>query len=83
MGTEQPLLRPAISQPSSSTQAAVCGTAGSSSSTTTTAMLQGHYIDNLGSILLVKEHPTSSHNQKPTFEYVGHTDKHLQFQKPS
>lgn len=76
------MLRPAISQPSSSTQAAVGSSAGSSSSSTT-AVLQGHYIDNLGSILLVKEHPTASHNQKPTFAYVGHTDKHLQFQKPS
>lgn len=79
------MLRPAISQPSSSSQAAVGSSAGggSTTTTTTTAVLQGQYIDNLGSILLVKEHPTASHNQKPTFAYVGHTDKHLQFQKPS
>lgn len=45
-------------------------------------MLQGQYVDNMGSILFVKEQPTASHNAKPTYAYVGHTDKQLDFKRP-
>jgi hypothetical protein len=45
--------------------------------------LQGQYVDNMGSILLVKEQPTAAHNAKPTYSYVGHTEKQLQFSKAS
>jgi hypothetical protein len=55
--------------------------AGSSSST---SALQGQYVDSLGSILLVKEQQTApGQNAKPAYLYVGHTDKQLQFTKPS
>lgn len=91
LATEQPTLHnPSISQlPGGVTTAAAAAAAGGSGGSASAgangsgALLQGQYVDNLGSILLMKEAPVVSHNQKPTFVYVGHTDKQLQFQKPS
>jgi hypothetical protein len=71
LATEQPVLKPTITQ------------ASSSNGTSTTGTLHGQYVDNLGSILLVKEQPTAAHNTKASYAYVGHTDKQLQFQHPS
>ena len=74
LATNQPTLRPAMTQAAPN---------GSSSSNSSSGALQGQYVDNLGSILLVKEQPTAAHNTKPSYSYVGHTDKQLQFQRPS
>lgn len=80
LATEQPVLRSVPVNAQGAAQAAG-GQAGSKAAGSTA--LQGTYVDNMGSILLVKEQPAASHNAKPVFDYLGHTNKQLKFTKPS
>lgn len=71
--------------PGASSSNSTLGSAFGSSSSSSAAALQGQYVDSLGSVLLVKEQQIGApaQNAKPAFSYVGHTDKQLQFTKPS
>jgi len=78
-------LRSSIAPAASTSQAAAAANGGNQggSSSASCSRLQGQYVDNMGSILLVKEKPATAPNAKPTYAYLSHTDKQLKFSKPS